>query len=295
MTYLTQVTFEQLSYRLSGILGRPVSYKQLYHVSVYNLLDAGMIRRNPSDMTRAIDYAIRYISLRMTLNDVSLMYKMQFQEVLHRSLVDMLILHSDVHGPELAAALNVTSAQEQLLTRVRIVDAQILLGIQDEIFMMTTERIGDRIIKLGAETVVLFTPIGGLLSTAGVPPEKLPQMRLPDILKPVSPFNIDEIFKRMRITKDSQNFLFSKSFGEIAAARNVPIPVFASWHVFRVFWEFKSMITGKLKANRCMSLSIPPAKSLILCVALLNVISCLLHGYHHFSLYIMNGYYFPIN
>lgn len=54
MTYLSQVvrnhidTFQQHSYRLGRILGTPISYKQLYHISVYNLTEFKIWKKTPS-------------------------------------------------------------------------------------------------------------------------------------------------------------------------------------------------------------------------------------------------------
>ena len=186
--------------------------------------------------------------LRMKLHEVGSMYYIRQQDLLNNSLVSLLTAQSDVQGSEVAKALNMSLVQEQLLNRVRIVDAQILLGMRSEIFDLTTERIGHRIINLNAEIIALFTPLEELLKAKNLPIGSLQHMKLPNFLTSVPSSSIDEIFKRMNISKDSNTFIFSKSIAEIAAARNIQLPSFAKWHIFRILWDFKRMISiGKCK------------------------------------------------
>ena len=241
---LSAFTFRTLGIRLSQLFGRVVSYKQLYHISVYSLLDAVLIRNSTQDMIRAVDEAIRFISLRMKLHEVGSMYHIHQQDLLNNSLVSLLTGQSDVQGSEVAKALNMSLVQEQLLNRVRIVDTQILLGMRNEIFDLTTERIGHRIINLNAEIVALFTPLEELLKARNISLASLHQLRFPNFLSSILSANIDQIFKRMNISKLSQAFIFRKTIAEIAAARNIQLPSFAKWHIFRMFWDLKRMISS---------------------------------------------------
>ena len=240
---LSSMTFTMLAKRLSQTFGRDVNNKQLYHISVYNLLDAVLTRNSTQYMMRAVDEAIRFISLRMKLHEVGGMYHISNQDLLSISLISLLTAQTDVQSSEVAKALNMSVVQEQLLNRVRIMDAQILLGVRNEIFDLTTERIGHRIIHLNAETIALFTPLQELLNAKSLTIGSLQQMKIPNFLTSVPSANIDQIFKRMNISKDSYAFLFSKSIAEIAAAGIIQLALFAKWHIFRIFWDFKTMIS----------------------------------------------------
>ena len=240
---LSAFTFRTLGTRLSQLFGRVVSYKQLYHISVYSLLDAVLIRNSTQDMIRAVDEAIRFISLRMKLHEVGGMYHIRQQDLLNNSLVSLLTAQSDVQGSEVAKALNMSLVQEQLLNRVRIVDAQILLGMRSEIFDLTTERIGHRIINLNAEIIAFFTPLEDLLKARNISLAGLHQLKFPNFLSSVLSTNIDQILKRMNISKLSQAFIFRKTIAEIAAAKNIQLLSFAKWHIFRIFWDLKMMIS----------------------------------------------------
>ena len=240
---LSSVNYQQLGARLSQISGKAVSYRQLYHISVYSLLDAVLTRRSTVDTTRAVEQAIRYIALQMTLHEVTLMHAISPPKLMGSSLVDLLAEYSHVTGSEVAVALNISSIKEKLLTRVRIVDAQILLGIGREIFGLTTERIGHRVITLHQETVVLFTTIEELLQAKSLQLAELNNLKLPYFLASAPQINIDQVLRRMNISKDSQTFIYSKPLAQIALARSTQLLAFAKWHIFKVFWEFKAMIS----------------------------------------------------
>ena len=240
---LSKVTFKQLGSQLSHMFGRAVSYKQLYHMSVYSLLDAVLTRNNSKDMIVAVDTAIRYVSLQMKLHEVRVMYHLNHQYLMNISLVRLLTEQSDVKGSELAAALNMSLVQEQLLARVRLVDAQILLGMTNEIFDLTTERIGHRVINLHGETIVLFRPIEELLAARNLSLASLRGLKLPFLLSSISSASIDQIFRRMNISKVSQIFFFGKNMGEISSALRIStVSAIAKWHIFRIFWDLKIMI-----------------------------------------------------
>lgn len=243
MTYLSQVTYQQLGVRLTNEFRIAINYKQLYHMSVYNLIDTVLVRRNLRGMKIAVEEAIRYIALQMTLQKVRLMYQIHPRDLMNSSLVSLLVEHSQVEGSEVAIALNVTSSQEKLLARARLVDAQILLGINREIFRMTPEQIGHRLINLNAETVMLFTPIRELLAARNLSLASLSKLKLPSLLTSIPSATINQIFKRLNITKDSRIFIDSNTLAEIAAARAMELTVFSTWHVFRVIWDFKAMIS----------------------------------------------------
>ena len=240
---LSKVTFKQLSIQLSHKFGSAVSYKQLYHISVLSLLDAVLARNNTKDMITAVDAAIRYVSLQMKLRDVRIMYQISHQHLMNSSLVTLLTEQSDVKGSEVATALNMSLVQERLLAKVRVVDAQILLGLKNEIFDLTTERMGHRIINLHAETIVLFRPIEELMAARNLSLANLQGLKLPFLLSSISSGSIDQIFKRMNISKMSQIFFFGRSMGEISSALRIStLSALAKWHIFRIFWDFKIVI-----------------------------------------------------
>lgn len=240
---LSKVTFKQLGIQLSHKFGRAVSYKQLYHISVLSLLDAVLARNNTKDMITAVDAAIRYVSLQMKLRDVRIMYQISHQHLMNSSLVTLLTEQSDVKGSEVATALNMSLVQERLLAKVRVVDAQILLGLKNEIFDLTTERMGHRIINLHAETIVLFRPIEELMAARNLSLANLQGLKLPFLLSSISSGSIDQIFKRMNISKISQIFFFGRSMGEISSALRIStLSALAKWHIFRIFWDFKIVI-----------------------------------------------------
>ena len=240
---LSTVTFRQLAIQLSQLFHTAVSYKQLYHISVYNLLDAVLTRNSTNDTRRAVDGAIRYISLQIKLREIGRMYSINHQDLINSTLVSLLIDQSDVQGSEVATALNMSLVQEKLLTRVRIADAQILLGMGDNILDITTERIGHRIINLNVEIVALFTPIEELLRVRNLSLANLQVLKLPHFLSSISSGKINQIFARLNISKVSQSFLFWKSMGEISSALSLQLVSFGKRHIFMIFWDFKRMIS----------------------------------------------------
>eukprot|EP00112_Aurelia_sp_Birch-Aquarium-sp1_P008929 Seg1999.1 transcript_id=Seg1999.1/GoldUCD/mRNA.D3Y31 product="hypothetical protein" protein_id=Seg1999.1/GoldUCD/D3Y31 len=231
-----RTTFEQLATFVSQQIGGRIDFRQLYHLSFHDLFDAVLTRKSLSDSIKAIEKSIRFIALNMTLHDIKIMFEISHNELMKQSLIDLSAKYSNVSLREIRVALNLTVQQERLLARV-------LFG--HAIFQLSTERIGHRIINLGTLGLVLFTSMKDLLHKYKKPVGELSTLPLNRFLAlgSVSTKSIDDVMRKMKISKETQVFINAHSLGDFAVAQNVPLATFATWDIFKLLWEIKSLMS----------------------------------------------------
>ena len=242
---IANTTYRGLSHMIQRHIGKMVDYRQLYHMSFYDLLDAVLLRKNASATTRAIDSAIRFIALRMSLHETRVMYEMNHGELMNTTLIDLSRKHVNVSRKEISTALNLTLQQELLLERVRVIDAHILLGAGRSFMSLSMERVGHQIISFGPEAVLFFTPIDALLRMKSLQLSVLSNTKLPQLARlfSVPVVKIDDALRKMNITKDTINFIFAHPLADFASVWSLRLSDFAKWDIFRLFWHIKTLVT----------------------------------------------------
>ncbi|XP_065070525.1 uncharacterized protein LOC135695383 [Rhopilema esculentum] len=242
---IANITYRGLSHMVQRHIGKMVDYRQLYHMSFYDLLDAVLLRKDASATTKAIDSAIRFIALRMSLHETRVMYEMSHGELMNTTLIDLSRKHVNVSRKEISTALNLTLQQELLLERVRVIDAHILLGAGRSVMSLSMERVGHQIITLGPEAVLFFTPIDALLRMKSLQLSVLSNTKLPQLARlfSVPVLKIEDTLRSMNITKDTINFIFAHPLADFASVWSLSLSDFAKWDIFRLFWHLKTLVT----------------------------------------------------
>ena len=246
---ISRTTFEQLATVVSQQLGKRIDYRQLYHLSFYDLFDAVLTRKSFNDSFKAIEKSIRFIALNMTLNDVKIMFKINHNELMRQSLLDMASRNSGLSARDIKEALKFTKQQEQLFARVRVVDAEIMFG--QVVFQLSIERIGHKIINLGTESVFLFTSMKELLQKYKKPVGELSTLPFDKFfaLGSVSTKSVDDVMRKMKIAKETQIFMNAHALGDFSVALNVSLATFATWDIFKSLWEIKSLTSKGMYFN----------------------------------------------
>ena len=238
-----RTTFEQLATVVSQQLGKRIHYRQLYHLSFHDLFDAVLKRKSFNDSIKAIEKSVRFIALNMTLNDVKIMFQINHNELMRQSLLDLASKNAGLSAKDIKEALKFTKQQEQLFARVKVADAELLFG--RAVFQLPIERIGHRVINLGTESVFLFTPMKELLQKYKKPVGELSTLPLNKFfaLGSVSTQSIDGVMRKMKISEETQIFINAHALGDFSVARNVSLATFATWDIFKLLLEIKSLMS----------------------------------------------------
>ena len=208
------LTFMQLPIIVKLEVNVAFAVSHFYHLSYVSLLEAFLVHKNATEGEIALEKSLRYMIMMLKLKKIRDIYGYKDADILDMSSIELLEQNANVSSRELAKAINITLVQENLLKNVRYSDALILFNLNvDALFEMTSNDLGDKIIKLGREAYVLFTPIKGLLSRENMTIIVLQKFSFIDFLKAskVPKNETDKLLVSLRVSQSpGLRLLFGK-------------------------------------------------------------------------------------